>query len=669
MTDLERLWDDLPTSEPPVEALVRGGRRAELLAEATGAAARPPRHRFLTRPLLTAGVATAVAGVVVAGLAVGEGSDGGPPGVETLPSPAAFQADLPAAETCDELLATYVDRALPLVSAWGWGGGPSHLLERANTARAEADLITGASARKSGADVDRQVSSETGTNVQEAGVDEPDNVKTDGELLVRVRDDELDVYDVRGDRVQQRGSLTLPAVQDAELLLTGDTVVAIGRDRTVDDDGRRGTRVLTVSLADPAAPEVTDDVAYSAASVSARQHGDVIRLVLSSALPAFDFTRPDDNGRGIEAAERRNRQLVKDSTIDDWLPTVTADGETRPLLACTDVAIPDDEVPLGTVSVVGFAADAPTSVRAIGLAGATDIAYESVDHLYLAAGPASGWAPWDCIGCTTRIEPSGTSYLFDFELDGTSATHVASGEVEGSIADRWSLDEYGGVLRVAVGPSSETGNFSSVVTMAREGQELAEIGRLDGIGRNEQITSVRWFDDLAFVVTFRRIDPLYAIDLRDDRRPTLLSELKIPGFSSYLHPLGTMRMVGVGEGPSDRGWGAQVGLFDVTDLSDVSRLDVQHYPGGSRPVAGQDPRAFTWLPDHRTLLTVVSGNDGGHRVGWVSVLRLAQGRFHERRVQVEYGSDVDDVRTVPLPDGRVVLVTGDDARFFDLTPQ
>ena len=523
----------------------------------------------------------------------------------------------------------------------------------------------------------RQENSDTGTNVQEIGVDEPDLVKTNGDLLLRLRDDELVVYDVTGPQTERLSSLDLDGLEDGEIMLAGDQVVAVG----IDDDAPRrstssgspariGTRVLTVSIADPEQPEVVDDVAYDAKLLSARQHGDAVRLVLSSGLPDLDFVHPG-KGRNQRAALRENEEIVESSTIEDWLPTITAnDEDPAQLLECTNVAIPSDELTLDTVSVVGFDAKSPAKVDAIGLAGATDIAYESVDHLYLAASPSwgNGFECWDCIG--SRILPSvqgGDTYLFDFKLDGTSATHVASGEVEGAINDRWAMDEAGGVLRVAVTPTSETGNFNSVVTFERDGQDLVEIGRLDRLGRNEDLKSVRWFDGLAILVTFRQIDPLYAIDLTNVEKPSLISKLKIPGFSSYLHPLGPKRLVGVGEGRAfqSRGWGAQVGLFNTADLKNVHRMNVQHYAPGTSALAAQDPRSFTFINDHRTILTVIQ-DQRRSRVGYLSVLHIVDGKLLNRMVQVEYGDDIDQVRAVPLPDGRVVLVTGEDVEFFDL---
>lgn len=674
MTDLERLWDDYPAGPAPVGAIL-------------SAAGSAPRRRLLVRPLTTAAAVTALAGAFVAGTIVDGGGPGGPggpggsggpvAGPDRLPRHVAFQADLEPATSCDDLRASYVDRALQVVGPWGWAGPIAYAAD-GDFLRKQApgpEVADSAASAASGAartpQTERRTSSETGTNVQEAGVDEPDTVKTDGRVMVVVRHERLDVYDVSGPSTAKISSLLLPRIDDPEVLLAGDTVVALGRDAASTPDAP-GTRVLTVSLADPGDPEVVDDVSYDAAQASARQHGDTVRLVLASGLPDLDFVQPTGK-RSEDEALAHNREAVEDSTLEDWLPTVTAgDAKPRQLLDCRDVALAPDEVALGTTSVVGFDAARADRLDAIGLDGLTDIAYESADHLYLAS---SGAGPWGCIDwCgdvvngTPRFVPGGlggSSYLFDFALDGTRATHVASGEVEGAIRDRWSLDEAGGVLRVAVGPTSETGNFSSVLTLARDGTDLVERGRLDGLGRNEEIQSVRWFDDLAIVVTFRRRDPLYAVDLTDTASPRLLGALKIPGFSSYLHPLGRARLIGVGEGPGPDGWGAQVGLFDVRDTTRISRLDVLPYGGNTSALAGTDPRAFTWLPGRRTVLTVVE-KWGSRRVGYLSVLKLAGGKLHERRIKVEYGDDVDRMRTVPMPDGRVVLVTGEDAQFLEL---
>ena len=233
--------------------------------------------------------------------------------------------------------------------------------------------------------------------------------------------------------------------------------------------------------------------------------------------------------------------------------------------------------------------------------------------------------------------------------------------------DRWAMDSDDGVLRLALGVTTATDDASSVVTLAERGEELVEVGRLDGLGPGEDIRSVRWFDGLAIVVTFRQVDPLYAVDLTDVSTPTLVGVLKVPGYSEYLHPLGSDRMIGIGQDASTEGQvrGAQAALFDVTDLTAPRRLDTVEYPLGSLAGAATDPRQFTWLPDRRTALTVVSEGWEGS-AGWVSVLRLDDGTMESELVPVEHGAEVAEVRLVPLPSGAVVLVTGDDVSFLDL---
>jgi hypothetical protein len=513
----------------------------------------------------------------------------------------------------------------------------------------------------------RQISSATGTNVQEAGVDEPDTVKTDGRLLVRVQGGDLLVYDVTGASPAQLASLALPGVGDPELLFTGTTVVVLGTDSTApagtDGHGTAGTRVLTVSVADPAHPAIDDDVAYSAALLSARQHGDVVRLVLSSGLPDLGFVHPTRH-RTTKEALAANRALVRHSTLADWLPTYDAGSGSGQLLDCRNVAIPPMDLGLDTVSVVGFTATTPTHPSAIGLAGATAVAYESADDLYLTGVPQTATP---CPGCMQPLAgpipvPSGKTYVFDFALYGDTAVHVASGTVNGTIADRWSMDSVDGVLRVAVGASSTTADANAILILHRDGTHLVESGRLGGLGKHEQIQAVRWFDDLAIVVTYRRTDPMYAVDLSDPAHPRLLGSLKLPGFSSYLHPLGGKRMIGVGAITTHDRTTAQVGLFDVTDLSHVRRLDVHAFGTGTTAVAAEDARAFTWLPGHRTVLTVIRHG----RAGYLAILRLHAGRLHTTTVPVGHGGDVDQARAVGLPDGRVLLVTARGVRFLAL---
>jgi hypothetical protein len=619
----------------------------------------------LRRITTTVAAATSLVAAVGVGYAIGR--DPGPRNVPPSAPPISLaNAALTTAASCDDLLDSYVERALDLVGPYGWGSGVV-AFDSMGGAEASSPTASSADASRSIAKTSRSTSNESGTNVQELGVDESDVVKVSGSLLLRMREGVLLAYDVAGDEPVLLSSTPIDDARSndwigdpgGELVFVAGRAVVLGSSR----DGL-STTITTVDLSDPTSPAVVDTTTIRGRASAVRLHGDVVRVVLQNGLPELDFTYPDGT-LGEIRSRLHNRAVVRDTTLADWLPT--SDGD--PVVDCADVAIPDDEeIGLGTTTVLAFDPASPTTRTSTAVATDSDTSYFSTDRFYLAVGDPQ-WSVWsECLDCRMGLpSSSGATAIFAFALDGPETTYVASGSVEGTIADRWSMDAVGGSLRVAVGPSSETGNYNSVLTLREDGADLVEDGRVDKLGIDEQIQSVRWFDDLAIVVTFQQTDPLYAVDLTDPADPRLLGELKIPGFSEYLHPLGEHRLIGVGQDASLRGItrGAQAALFDVTDLTHPRQLAVVKYPKQSQAGAGVDPRQFTWLPEQRVALTVVSQGWTG-TTGWVSVLSLDDGSMTNRMVEVEHGTDVADVRLVPLASGKVALVTGEDVSFFSL---
>jgi hypothetical protein len=375
--------------------------------------------------------------------------------------------------------------------------------------------------------------------------------------------------------------------------------------------------------------------------------------------------------------------VLEESKISEWLPGVreTTDGklgEAKQIVACGDMSRPEDFTGGGSISVVGYDPASPTDRSTTGVATSSQTVYSSTDRLYLATSQSFGWGGPCCVmidrpapGGWGGGKDDGTTQLHAFALKGDTASYIGSGEVEGTVRDRWSMDAVGGTLRVAAGPSSQTGNSNAIVTLKEEDGQLVPLGKVEKLGVNEQIMSVRWFDDLAILVTFRQMDPLYAIDLSDPAHPKAIGSLKIPGYSDYLHPIGKDRILGLGVNADSRGMsrGGQVAVFDLADLRHPKRLGVGGYASNIEVRAGQDPRQFTWLPDKQTALTVISryGRVGG-MTAWVSVLRVAKdGSIDRHNVKGTEGyDDVAALRTVPLPDGRVALVTEDSAEFLAL---
>ena len=184
-----------------------------------------------------------------------------------------------------------------------------------------------------------------------------------------------------------------------------------------------------------------------------------------------------------------------------------------------------------------------------------------------------------------------------------------SGEVSGYLLSQWSLSEYRGVLRVVStespawwGAGGETESF--LTTLRQQDGGLVQAGRIGGLGKGERVYSVRFAGDVGYVVTFKQIDPLFTLDLANPEKPRVLGELKIPGYSAYLHPVGEDLLLGIGQDVNEEGrpQGTQLSLFDVSDLRKPTRLHSQPLgPGWSE--AESDHHAFLFWP--KTGLVVI----------------------------------------------------------------
>ena len=633
------------------------------------------------RRVVTLAATASVAGAAVALTIAVSVVPGRAPAELTAPVAA---TGLPAFDGCAQLRAWQVRTALTRVGPWGLGGPvmtPMTTMTTMGTTsgtRAGASTLTPGTAAAAG--TDQPVgSSPSGTNVQEAGVDEPDVAKTDGRVVVRLTGADLVVTDVTGTTAREVSRLRLPGRTPVapELLLHDGHVVVVGQQPVPVPLGggpvlggesgvvpravpvRPGTavmpvaprprvRVLAIDLTSTATPRVVGDRTVDGSLVAARQYADgTVRLVVSTPTP-LPFVVPGHGLTGQQAL-RRNRAVVRQAPAQAWLPTVrSADGTTRPLLRCDQVRHPLRPSGPGTLSIVGFAADAPGRLHATAVTAAGDLAYSSADHVY--------------VGTTS----TGATTVHAFALDGPRATYAASGTVAGTVGGRWSFDEHGGRLRVVTSLGDPwRPRASRVVVLEQRGGRLLQVGRSSGVGRGEQVTAVRWFGDLAVVVTFRKTDPLHTVDLSDPTRPRVAGELRVPGYSSYLHPVGGGLLVGVGHDATAAGAdrGAQVATFDVTDPAAVRRTAALRLGAATDVPVAADPRLFSYLPSARVLLTPVEHWD----TGTTDVVALHVGVDGALRRVATWGAGPagTSVRTLPLGGDRLALV-GDGVRLVDV---
>lgn len=579
-------------------------------------------------------------------------------------APAATADSLTGFDSCPELLAWYVDAAVREAGPWGWNGFgyPIDLMDRGMLAASTARDVSGVTAYKALPDQAR-TGSATGTNTQEAEVDEPDVAKTDGRIVVHlVNQRRVEINDVSGAAPRLLSSYRLPArMWGGELLLVGDHVLVTGNSDMAHDGLRdlvrpmmRGTRILDLDIADPAEPRLVRDDSYSGRLASLRQYGDTIRLVTTSPPPELAWVTPRRGGPSRAEARERNRALVRETAVEDWLPTVrdNLSDRERPLLGCDDLYHPRESAGTGTVTVTTYTVGEEEGASTVGVAAPGQVVYSSADRLYVTS------SRWLRPAERRRIAPTQdatTTQIHAFALDGADTTYAGSGHVDGTVRDRWSLDEHDGRLRVAWTRTKKT-TRNGVTVLAEKDGELVQVGRIGRLGIDEDIQSVRWFDDLAVLVTFRQMDPLYTVDLSDPANPRALGALKIPGYSAYLHPIGDDRLLGLGIEATRRGqWrGSQAAVFDISDLTAPSRLSGVSF-GETDLAATSDPRAFTWLPDAGAGITLVTDWRGRGHTRAVALDVAADGTLSTR----DLAPDVPyDARALALADGRVALVGG-----------
>lgn len=210
-----------------------------------------------------------------------------------------------------------------------------------------------------------------------------------------------------------------------------------------------------------------------------------------------------------------------------------------------------------------------------------------------------------------KESPSGrVTYIHKFDLSkALRAQYRASGQVDGELLNQFAMSEHKGILRVGAtryrqGAWEPTDSF--VATLQEQGDKLQELGRVGELGKTEMIRSIRFMGDMAYVVTFRQTDPLYTVDLSVPQTPVVLGELKIEGYSAYLHPLAPGYLLGVGRDADKEGRikGMQVSIFDVRNPQAPTRVHNYTLANASSQVE-MDHRAFLHWPQTKSLVLPV----------------------------------------------------------------
>jgi uncharacterized secreted protein with C-terminal beta-propeller domain len=457
------------------------------------------------------------------------------------------------------------------------------------------------------ATADKQASSPSysTTNVQEAGVDEPDVVKTDGATIFTVVGRTLYALATSGPGAPRiAGALDLGR-DGGDLMLHGHRLIVIqGQDgggpialRIAPAPAQGQTVITDVDVSDPARLKVARTLTLDGQYVNARQNGGTVRVVLSSTPRAYALPAARDRASGWVPRSR-------------FASRISGRHRVRAIVPCGTVRRPPSFSGLGMLSILTVDLDKGLwAVDSDGVMTDAQTVYGSPSHLYVAT---QRWIDPDT---SARALPQTSTLIHRFDVtDPDRTTYEASGVVDGYLLNQYSLSEYKGDLRVASTSrptwwqGAQTVPSQSFVTVLRRaGATLAPVGRVAGLGQDQRIYSVRFLGDVGYVVTFRQVDPLYTIGLADPTKPKVLGELELLGYSAYLHPISGDLLLGVGQDatPEGRTKGVQVSLFGVGDPAHPMLL-AQHALGASSSSQVEyDSHAFLyWAPSKLVVLPV-----------------------------------------------------------------
>lgn len=476
---------------------------------------------------------------------------------------------------------------------------------------------------------DQAVDEHSLTNVQVEGVDEADIVKTDGKYLYALTGGKIVIIGAYPpEKAQLLSTVEFPG-SPIELFIAGDRMVVFG---TADGSGE--FTAVIYDIADREKPVLEKTITSPAQYVTSRLIGDYAYVILNAdvydprgsengkpALPRISldgqkrvvpptrihyFDIPDSyyrytmilsvniKDRSYRVAEKTFLTGASQNVFASQKNIYLTSSKAPDILSYTDRLF-DQIIPLLRTepvkplrAVPGSAADAASMLNELEsriddyLSGLSTDEAERVKTKI-----RSAFQKWQESMAQEAARAYNTTVIHRLTLSGNRITYSGKGEVAGHVLNQFSMDEHGGYFRIATttegfsftGPSTSRNNIYVL------DENMKVVGKLLGLAAGERIYSVRFMGDRCYLVTFRRVDPLFAVDLKDPRNPKVLGELKITGYSDYLHPYDERYLIGIGkevnEGPvpapvperapmivpprPQRETGIKIALFDVAD--------------------------------------------------------------------------------------------------------
>ena len=490
------------------------------------------------------------------------------------------------------------------------------------------------------------------TNVQTEGVDEGDVVKTDGRYLYIIREGrEVQIVSIQAGKMAEVAVIR-PTLEQSEnsildMYLTGDTLQIICQryDADMQEDGEdayymnyRGiTSVCTYDLTDRANPVHVGTTEQEGTYYTSRKSGEYLYLFTS-----------------VYPQESLIRQYADQGKEYGLIPLVNGEA-----MAASDIYIPKEDDRGGTeymliTSVNENKPDQIADQKAI-LESASRF-YVSTENIYLER------ENWEAGSTQTAIA------RFSFsqgKIKGESA-----GVVNGAVTDDFATNEYDGFLRVLTTQWNDSGSQTNNVYVLDQNMEI--VGKIDNLAEDESIYSARFMGNTGYFVTYRQVDPLFSVDFSDPTHPKILGELKVSGFSEYLHFYGENRLLGIGwETDPETGAtkGLKLSMFDVSDPADVKEVDklviknIDYFPGE------YNYKALTVSPEKNVIGLAASSYESSGTVNSYMVFSYdeKEGFLTDLTYGLQEGGDVsaEEVRGV-YADDTFYVADGNNVTAFNM---
>lgn len=460
------------------------------------------------------------------------------------------------------------------------------------------------------------------TNLQVAGVDEGDRVKTDGSHLYRINNNQISIINVEPEetmelvgtiKTEENFSPNQLYLEEGKLIVVGsgwrmptprDPVLYDSNEPTAPSfvmesapvpdvmvEMERGmiwppywqpalTTLRVYDVSNPAEASLLREITLEGNLLSTRKIDDALYLVANRPLDVYWI---------MEQSQGHQEELLRPAFSD----TAVEDGAVQ-AIPFENIRYFPEAIEPNYITVLGLSLDKLTEPANVEVfLGRGQNIYASRNNLYIAmekwAYSPNGW-----------ISETNTD-LYRFALEAGTVTHAATGQVPGRILNQFSMDEHEDTFRIATttGEMWRTDKGASKNHLYVLDTNLEPLGQIEDIAPTERIYSVRFMGERAYMVTFRQIDPFYVIDLKNPEAPTILGYLKIPGYSDYLHPYDENHIIGFGKEVYDvKGnaipGGLKMAVFDVSDVTNpVEKFKLE---------IGDSGTDSELLRDHKALL-------------------------------------------------------------------